>query len=121
MYASNSGTVTRAGTANGYGNLIEIQGTNGATRYGHVSSMSVKRGDLVQQGQEIGKVGNAGVSTGPHLHFEIQPVTATAPVDPANYLPSLAASDKGQSVGVADNVTHVDYVRIDDKLIRMEN
>ena len=121
VYASNSGTVTRAGTANGYGNLIEIQGTNGATRYGHVSSMSVKRGDLVQQGQEIGKVGNAGVSTGPHLHFEIQPVTATAPVDPANYLPSLAASDKGQSVGVADNVTHVDYVRIDDKLIRMEN
>jgi TonB family protein len=55
------------------GNLIIIDHGNGYTsRYTHLDSSRVKKGDLVTQGQPIGLLGNTGVSTGPHLHFEIR-------------------------------------------------
>ena len=84
--AAASGTVTTAGWNNGgYGYLIVITHGNGIqTYYGHCSSISVKEGQTVSQGDVIGKVGSTGRSTGPHLHFEIR-VNGTA-YNPLNYV-----------------------------------
>jgi murein DD-endopeptidase MepM/ murein hydrolase activator NlpD len=69
------GTVTRANNnGDGYGNLVEVRHPNGfVTRYAHLSRFSQKgqRGNRVQQGDVIGYVGSTGLSTAPHLHFEI--------------------------------------------------
>lgn len=74
IVASNSGRVTKAiYSTRGYGNYIIIDhGGNNFTLYGHCSSLAVKVGDYVSQGQTIAYVGSSGNSTGPHLHFEIR-------------------------------------------------
>jgi len=77
VWASDSGTVILAGENGGYGNCVMIDhgyvnGDNYYTLYGHLSSISVSVGQSVSQGQVIGAVGSTGVSTGPHLHFEIR-------------------------------------------------
>ncbi|HAZ08714.1 MAG TPA: hypothetical protein DCZ01_09390 [Elusimicrobia bacterium] len=74
VYPARSGRITQAGWHEGYGQLIEIRHTNGeATRYGHLSKILVKVGDIVQRGKTmIGRVGSTGISTGPHLHFEVR-------------------------------------------------
>lgn len=70
--ASDDGVVSFAGTKSGYGNVIIINHKNGyETLYGHLDSFKVKKGDVVEQGQEIAIMGNTGRSTGTHLHFEI--------------------------------------------------
>lgn len=71
--ASRSGTVTYAGWSNqGYGNLVKIRHAGGAeTWYGHFSAITVSVGEYVSQGDIIGRVGSTGISTGPHLHFEL--------------------------------------------------
>ena len=70
--AADGGKVVFAGRKGAYGNLVEIDHGNGyRTRYGHCSTINVKRGDKVYKGQVIAKVGNTGRSTGPHLHFEV--------------------------------------------------
>ncbi len=70
--AADGGKVVFAGRRGAYGNLVEIDHGNGyTTRYGHCSSINVKKGDKVYKGQVIAKVGNTGRSTGPHLHFEV--------------------------------------------------
>lgn len=71
--AARSGTVTYAGWSNqGYGNLVKIRHAGGAeTWYGHFSSIAVSVGEHVSQGEIIGRVGSTGLSTGPHLHFEL--------------------------------------------------
>lgn len=85
IFASCGGTVTFTGWQNGYGNTIIISHGDGLkTRYAHLSSISVSSGDKVSQGQTIGKSGNTGNSTGPHLHFEI--LLNGEPVNPMNYL-----------------------------------
>lgn len=72
VLAANAGTVTLAGWNSGYGNCIIIDHGGGrATLYGHLSSIGVSKGQKVTRGQQIGKVGSTGNSTGPHLHFEI--------------------------------------------------
>lgn len=72
LYASDGGTVVRAGYYGGYGYCIDIDHENGRlTRYGHCNAMYVNVGDKVYQGQNIGTMGNTGRSTGSHLHFEI--------------------------------------------------
>ncbi|MBR0039885.1 MAG: peptidoglycan DD-metalloendopeptidase family protein [Oscillospiraceae bacterium] len=73
VWASDSGTVILAGVNGGYGNCIMIDHNNGYyTLYGHLSSIGVSVGQAVSQGEYIGAVGSTGVSTGPHLHFEIR-------------------------------------------------
>ena len=73
IVASDSGTVCWCGEKGGYGNCIMIDHGNGyKTLYGHMSSYAVSYGDTVSKGQTIGYVGSTGVSTGPHLHFEIR-------------------------------------------------
>ena len=72
IYASDGGTVTRAGWYSGYGLCVDISHGDGKeTRYGHCSKLLVNVGDKVYQGQEICLVGNTGHSFGSHLHFEI--------------------------------------------------
>lgn len=83
IMAAGDGTVTYAGWKNGYGNFILIQHTNGyATAYGHQTGFAkgIRVGSHVRQGQIIGYVGSTGLSTGPHVHFEVR-VNST-PVDP---------------------------------------
>lgn len=72
IYASDGGTVVRAGYSGGYGNCVDIDHGNGrVTRYGHCSKLLVGVGEQVYQGQNIALVGSTGNSTGPHLHFEV--------------------------------------------------
>lgn len=93
VQAAAAGTITHAGPAGTYGNLVTVRHADGfETRYAHLSAVDVKVGDSVGVGQEIGKVGTTGYSTGPHLHFEVRHDGAT--VDPAPLLP-LNTSSKG--------------------------
>lgn len=68
------GVVDFAGWQNGFGNVIFIKHTNTShvTVYAHLSRIDVKKGQRVEQGQNIGAVGSTGWSTGPHLHFEFR-------------------------------------------------
>lgn len=85
VVASSSGTVTRAGWGSGYGYCVYIRHADGReTRYGHLSKVLVSVGQKVSQGQKIALSGNTGVSTGPHLHFEI--LINGSQVNPLNYL-----------------------------------
>lgn len=73
VYATGDAVVVKAGWQAGYGKYIELNhGFGYRTRYGHMSEIYVKAGDSVRRGQTIAKVGNTGVSTGPHLHYEVR-------------------------------------------------
>jgi len=72
--AIGDGVVIRAGWSNGYGNTLEIRHRNGyVTRYGHLSSFEkgIRVGTHVSIGEVVARVGSTGLSTGPHLHFEV--------------------------------------------------
>ncbi|MBW3640899.1 MAG: M23 family metallopeptidase [Actinobacteria bacterium] len=78
-------TVLFSGVEGGYGQSIRLLHPDGTvTLYGHLSSLLVNRGDKVDAGQQIGREGNTGQSTGPHLHFEVH--VNGAPVNPARWL-----------------------------------
>lgn len=81
VLASAAGRVVRAGWGGGYGNMIDIDHGRGiVTRYAHLSRMDVRVGQQVTQGQRIGAVGSTGMSTGPHLHYEV--IRNGEPIDP---------------------------------------
>lgn len=83
--ATATGKVTIAGRQGGYGNMVEISHGNGlATRFGHLSEISVKIGQIVRIGEMVGRIGSTGRSTGPHLHYETR-VNGEA-VDPQKFL-----------------------------------
>lgn len=72
VYATGKGTVIRAEYYSGYGYCVDIDhGYGYVTRYAHLSSFEVEVGDEVVRGQQIATSGNSGVSTGPHLHYEV--------------------------------------------------
>jgi murein DD-endopeptidase MepM/ murein hydrolase activator NlpD len=74
IYASGNGTIEKLGWEGGYGRYIRIRHANGyQTAYGHMSAFArnMEEGKRVRQGQIIGYVGSAGLSTGAHLHYEI--------------------------------------------------
>jgi murein DD-endopeptidase MepM/ murein hydrolase activator NlpD len=74
IYATADGVVLRAGwNSGGYGNLVEIDHGRGiTTRYGHMSAILVRAGDRITRGQQIGRMGSTGRSTGSHLHYEVR-------------------------------------------------
>jgi len=83
ILAAGNGTVEKAGWSSGYGNFTLIRHTNGyESAYGHQSSIAkgIRPGVKVRQGQLIGYVGSTGLSTGPHLHYEVR--INNKPVDP---------------------------------------
>ncbi len=85
VYAAAAGKVVWAGWNGGYGKSIVIDHGNGIkTVYAHLEKIEVRIGEIVKKGQEIGKMGSTGRSTGPHLHFEVH-VNGIA-VDPLRYL-----------------------------------
>ena len=90
IYATADGTVTRAGWNNGgYGNMVELDHGRGImTRYGHMSAVLVHEGDHVTRGQQIGRMGSTGRSTGNHLHYEVR-------IDgrPVNPIPFMKSTD----------------------------
>ena len=73
VWASAGGKVVRAGwDGGGYGNMVEVDhGSGYRTRYGHLSKVSVRTGQRVDQKTPLGLVGATGLATGPHLHFEV--------------------------------------------------
>ena len=83
--ATSGGVVTKAGWGSGYGYVVYIKHPDGKeSRYGHCSKVLVKAGQSVKQGEKIALSGNTGVSTGPHLHFEI--LVGGSQVNPLKYL-----------------------------------
>lgn len=80
-----AGVVTYAGPRPGYGNLVTIDHGYGIqTQFGHVSRFFVRTGQKVKRGHKIASVGNAGRSTGPHVHYEVR--VNGIPVDPQFYI-----------------------------------
>jgi murein DD-endopeptidase MepM/ murein hydrolase activator NlpD len=81
IHASAEGVVVTAGDCGGYGNCVVIDhGNSIATLYGHQSQVLVSVGEHVDAGQVVGLVGSTGMSTGPHLHFEVR--LHGIPIDP---------------------------------------
>ena len=80
-----AGTVIAVGPEKSLGNVVVLtHGYGFKTLYGHLSKLRVKRGQIVKRGEIIAEVGNTGLSTGPHLHYEIEFNGAT--VDPIRYI-----------------------------------
>lgn len=95
VYATADGIVTDAGPYLGYGNYIKIDhGYNYETAYGHLNSIGVRKGQKVVRGQVIGTVGNTGISTGDHLHYEVIYMGKT--VNPINYYSQDLSADEYQ-------------------------
>ena len=75
IYAVGDGTITMRGWSGGYGNIVRIRHANGyETGYGHMNGFASGQsvGSYVRQGEIIGYVGSTGLSTGPHVHFEMK-------------------------------------------------
>ena len=91
LYAAADGVVLKSGPNGGFGNFVlighnaEVGGKYVTTGYAHQSRIIVKVGQKVRRGQLIGYVGSTGLSTTPHLHFEVR--LDGVPVDPMNYIP----------------------------------
>ncbi|HDL85475.1 MAG TPA: M23 family metallopeptidase [Candidatus Acetothermia bacterium] len=87
VHAAAPGKVYFTGEDSGYGTMIILQHSdNYYTVYGHLSSILVSKGQYVEVGQPIAESGNTGLSTGPHLHFEVR--NGEFPIDPQRYLPT---------------------------------
>ncbi|HTO72296.1 MAG TPA: M23 family metallopeptidase [Gemmatimonadales bacterium] len=79
------GTVISVGWETGYGNTLEIDhGFGIVTRYAHASRLLVRKGQFVHRGDRVALVGNTGLATGPHLHYEVH--VNGKPVDPLRYV-----------------------------------
>lgn len=87
VIATANGKVIYVGYDVGYGNYIIIEHKYGfLTRYAHLKAFAVQKGQEVQQGDIVGYIGNTGISTGPHLHYEIY--LGTSRIDPLRFITS---------------------------------
>ena len=85
IYAPAEGIVSIARRRSGNGNYIKVIHNYGfSTTYSHLSKFSVKVGEYVHKGQKIGESGNTGLSTGPHLHYELWYLSKV--IDPADFV-----------------------------------
>ena len=84
VYSGIKGRVTFAGRKGNYGNLVEIEGNDRIkVRYAHLNSIDVVTGQKVSDGEKVAETGNTGMSTGPHLHYEI--IIDENPVNPLDF------------------------------------
>ena len=84
VYSGIKGKVTFAGRKGNYGNLVEIERDDGIkVRYAHLNSIDVVTGQKVSDGEKVAETGNTGMSTGPHLHYEI--IIDENPVNPLDF------------------------------------
>jgi secretion/DNA translocation related TadE-like protein len=81
------GSVTHAGPAGPYGNLVTVDHGTAVTYYAHLAAVGVEVGEVVGAAQQVGTVGATGNATGPHLHFEVR--VNGVPQDPASVLSSV--------------------------------
>lgn len=85
IHSTVSGKVVYAGWNNeGYGNLVVVENGEYRAYYAHLSSIPVKLGQIVEDGEVIGISGNTGNSTGPHLHYEVRKNGVA--IDPTTFL-----------------------------------
>jgi murein DD-endopeptidase MepM/ murein hydrolase activator NlpD len=97
ILAATDGKVAAAGWAGGYGNQVRIAHSGGlVTSYSHMSRIVARAGSSVRQGQVIGYVGSTGLSTGPHLHYEL--LKNGVPINPAAVKFVSRAQIDGQSL-----------------------
>jgi len=103
VYATGDGVVKKAGWQSGYGKIIVINHGHGyETWYAHLDKYDVRVGQKVVRGEVIGKVGNTGKSTGPHLHYEVH--LKGKVVNPVNYyFMDLSAEDYDKMIELAAN------------------
>ncbi len=86
VYAAGGGVVHEVGYDKLHGHNVIVEHTSGLlTWYMHLNRATVRKGDLVDKGDPIGKLGTTGRSTGPHLHYEV--LLGGKSTDPSGYLP----------------------------------
>ncbi len=104
VVAALDGTVMSAGFAGGYGLAVELEHRRPLRRslYGHLSELFVQPGEKVHQGDVIGRVGSTGLSTGPHLHFEVRRPEGDGwvAIDPGSLSPSPGEQGQGDVIAV---------------------
>ncbi len=99
IYATGDGVVAKAFRNGSYGNYVLIDHKNGyQTSFAHMDKFLVKKGERVKRGQLIGKVGNTGRSTGPHLHYEL--LHNGTPVNPLKYMQIAKLIEQHKAVKV---------------------
>lgn len=97
IHAPADGVITFAGRGGGYGNLLKMSHGGGiATVYGHLSRFATQAGQHVSRGQVIGYTGNSGLSTGPHLHWEV--IQNGVAVNPRSFSFSSVATLTGENL-----------------------
>ena len=108
IYATGNGTVTKAGWQSGYGKVVIINhGYGYETLYAHMNDIDVRVGQKVIRGEVIGKVGNTGKSTGPHLHYEVH--VKGKVVNPVNYyFMDLSAEEYDKMIEEEDPADPID-------------
>ncbi len=103
VYATGNAVVKETGWQQGYGNTIVLDhGYGYITRYAHLSQILVSKGQQVVRGENIGKVGNTGKSTGPHLHYEV--IYKGQVQNPVNYyFMDLTPEEYDRMIQIAEN------------------
>lgn len=103
IYATGNGTVTYCNFEKGYGKHVIIDhGFNYTTLYGHMNDYNVTLGQKVKRGDIIGHLGNTGLSTGPHVHYEVR--KNNVPLNPINfYFNDLTPDEYDLMIAEADN------------------
>lgn len=103
IYATGNGVVTESQFDKGYGRHVIIDhGFSYKTMYAHMEKILVKKGQKVKRGDVIGYLGNTGLSTGPHLHYEVR--KNDKPIDPINfYFNDLTPDEFEKLVEIANN------------------
>lgn len=120
VMATLDGNVMVAGEVRGYGNVVYIRSGSSEHRYGHLLASTVQQGQAVKTGQVIGYVGDTGVSTGCHLHWEIR--EAGVPVDPMGLRNNSLAEAERDAPADGDSVlTEAEWTRYETRLAMLES
>ena len=111
LYAAGDGRVSFVGTKSGYGNVIEIDHplAGKVTRYAHLSRAAdgIREGSLVRRGQTVAYSGNTGLSTAPHLHYEVRLLNEErTPINPVStFVPDVTPAQYRELVEAARSQT----------------